>query len=83
MAIISMMISVATLLIVVAALFWQESQYRQLKKKFDMAIVQSVMEHNPDIANKVVETHRQLYLRCGYTTAGAMREARRLHGLEP
>lgn len=52
------------------------------KEKVDASIVRGVMEDNPELADKVVRTYKELRVTYAYPE-NAMEAARRLHGLEP
>ena len=60
-------------------------KFRSLDKRIhniEMSVVRSVMEENPNLVGKVVKTYGELYSRGGMSSASAMKEARRLHGLD-
>lgn len=51
-------------------------------ERLELSAIREIHEHDPDFADKVMSTQREFYLRGGLTGAMAMKEARRLYGLE-
>jgi len=71
---------IQSLVIVFSAFFYRKINRRV--SRIEQSIVYQIMEETPDLVNKVVKTQNSLYGQ-GLGPGAALKEARRLYGLEP